>query len=273
MTAFFDLRERLTSWFLRRDRDITLPSGRKISITGADIEITTGGIVITGGNITVDGTVDGVDISAHAANADAHHNRSHALDSASDHTGTLPWSDLNKTGSDLADLATRAHGDLTGVTSDQHHAETHTVASHSDTSATGSELNTLTDGSDASSLHDHDGRYYQESEFSANPGANTNPLKSDNSGHVRVLGLGVGVAPTTNDLNIHSDLDVGGAATVGSTIDVTNSVKISSAGVLELSERGAPATPASGKFRVYAKTDGKLYYKNDGGTEYEIQTV
>jgi hypothetical protein len=41
-----------------------------------------------------------------------------------------------------------AHGDLTGVTADQHHAEAHSVASHNDTTATGAELETLTDGSD-----------------------------------------------------------------------------------------------------------------------------
>ena len=36
-----------------------------------------------------------------------------------------------------------------------HHTESHTVASHSDTSGTGAELNTLTDGSDADALHAH----------------------------------------------------------------------------------------------------------------------
>jgi hypothetical protein len=49
-----------------------------------------------------------------------------------------------------------AHGDLTGVTSDQHHAQSHTVASHSDTTATGAELNELTGGG-ATSLHSHAG--------------------------------------------------------------------------------------------------------------------
>lgn len=32
-------------------------------------------------------------------------------------------------------------------------------------------------------------------------------------------------------------------------------------------QASAPDTPASGFFQVYAKTDGKLYYKNDAGTE------
>lgn len=48
------------------------------------------------------------------------------------------------------------HDDLTNVTSDQHHAEAHTIASHSDTTATGAELEELTDGS-VTSLHSHSG--------------------------------------------------------------------------------------------------------------------
>ena len=44
-------------------------------------------------------------------------------------------------------------------------------------------------------------------------------------------------------------------------------------GILELTEQATPATPASGKMYLYAKTDGKLYYKNDAGTEEEVATV
>lgn len=46
--------------------------------------------------------------------------------------------------------------------------------------------------------------------------------------------------------------------------------KISSEGNIAsvmLAESAAPASPASGFFQVYAKTDGKLYCKNDAGTE------
>lgn len=49
------------------------------------------------------------------------------------------------------------HGtELTNVTADQHHAQSHTVVSHSDTTGTGAELNELTGGGDTV-LHDHDG--------------------------------------------------------------------------------------------------------------------
>ena len=55
---------------------------------------------------------------------DQHHAQVHSLD-GSDHSGSLSWSKVNKSGSSLADLATRNHSDLTGVTADQHHAQVH----------------------------------------------------------------------------------------------------------------------------------------------------
>lgn len=39
---------------------------------------------------------------------------------------------------------------------------------------------------------------------------------------------------------------------------------------LELKEMTAPGTPLSGALVVYAKTDGKLYAKNDAGTEFDL---
>jgi hypothetical protein len=249
MSTFFDLRERMTSWFFRRDRDI--------HTGGKDIN-TGGGNVIVGA-----GSVDGVDLTAHVADVDAHHNRSHALDSGSDHTGTLPWADLNKTGSDLADLATRAHSDLTGVTSDQHHNESHTVASHSDTTATGSELNDLTDGSDAGSLHIHDGRYFRENEFSSSP-TGSEPVQAGGSGGVNFDRLGVGVSPTAaDDAFIAEYVRTGEGAVFGSTSSSLHPGQ----GKILIAEAAAPGTPGSGFGVIYVKTDGILYFKNDSGTE------
>lgn len=39
---------------------------------------------------------------------------------------------------------------------------------------------------------------------------------------------------------------------------------------LTMDEVAAPSTPASGKFAIYPKTDGKLYTLNDAGTETEV---
>lgn len=41
-------------------------------------------------------------------------------------------------------------------------------------------------------------------------------------------------------------------------------------GVIELTEVAAPAMPASGYARLYVKTDNKLYFKNDAGTESDL---
>lgn len=37
-----------------------------------------------------------------------------------------------------------------------------------------------------------------------------------------------------------------------------------------LTEQAAPSTPATGKGVLYPKTDGLIYFKNDGGTEYDL---
>ena len=56
--------------------------------------------------------------------ASQHHSETHVLATTGPHTGSLPWSDLSKTGSDLADLAAKAHSSLTGVSTSQHHTKT-----------------------------------------------------------------------------------------------------------------------------------------------------
>lgn len=39
---------------------------------------------------------------------------------------------------------------------------------------------------------------------------------------------------------------------------------------VDFNEESAPSTPASGKVRMYAKSDGKFYRKDDAGNEYEL---
>lgn len=98
----------------------------------------TGNFSVGGNNIINVNLVDGVDLAAHVANANAHHNRQHSYDSTSDHTGLLSWSNLNKTGSDLADLETRSHTDLQDITENDHHNRQHNVTSGFDHTITGS---------------------------------------------------------------------------------------------------------------------------------------
>lgn len=44
-------------------------------------------------------------------------------------------------------------------------------------------------------------------------------------------------------------------------------------GALEMAEIIAPTTPSSGYGRVYIKADGKIYFLNDSGTEYDLTTA
>ena len=52
----------------------------------------------------------------------------------------------------------------------------------------------------------------------------------------------------------------------GGRITASDSVYIQG-GLLIIIERAEPATPPSGLGYLYEKTDGKLYFKNDAGTE------
>ena len=97
-----------------------------------------------------------IDIATHAALGDVHHAEIHVLATTGPHSGMLPWADLNKTGSSLADLVTRPHSDLASVTSDQHHAQAHAPESHTGTDITAAELEDLSDGGE-SALHSHAG--------------------------------------------------------------------------------------------------------------------
>jgi len=55
----------------------------------------------------------------------------------------------------------------------------------------------------------------------------------------------------------------------GTSYDAT-SKPIKAVASLQLVEGSAPATPPSGRGIVYTKTDGRLYHKDDGGTETDI---
>jgi len=236
----FDLIQALRSWFHAKDAAI-FTGGRDIDTGGGDVVVGAG-------------TVDGVDVGAHPGDANAHHAQSHVLATGSalggDHTisGAASGEVLRATSSTAARFDQLAHADLGSVTANQHHNESHTVASHSDTTATGSELETLTNGSDASALHDHDGRYFQESEFSSNPGATSKPLESSSGGGLTLQSLA--------------------AESTTVSILVYGTIEMRSSGVIKLQERSAPGTPGSGFIYIYPKTDGRLYYKNDAGTEY-----
>lgn len=107
----------------------------------------------------------GGDAVAHAdttgQTANDHHNEAHTVASHSDTSATGAELNALTNGSNADTLHAHAfpsvpHSATTGQTANDHHNESHTVASHSDTSATGSELNELTNGSETT-LHSHAG--------------------------------------------------------------------------------------------------------------------
>lgn len=74
-------------------------------------------------------TIDGVDLSAHAANADAHHNRQHSVTSTADHTasGLTAGQVLRASAPTAFAWAQLQHSDLGGVTANQHHNQVHGI--------------------------------------------------------------------------------------------------------------------------------------------------
>ena len=46
------------------------------------------------------------------------------------HAGTLPWASVDTAGSNLTDIATRAHSSLTGIGADDHHNQSHVLATN-----------------------------------------------------------------------------------------------------------------------------------------------
>lgn len=223
--------------FIERLRAWFFAKDRDITLQeGRMIVVTAPGVTVTinSSGVVVTGgdvTIDGDSVSV---SGHTHTHASTTGQTANDHHNeahtVASHSDTSGTGAELNTLTDGSNADALHIHSA---VGSHTIVSHSDTSATGSELNTLTDGSDASTLHDHDGRYYQESEFSSSPGSGSAPLETTVSGGLTIYAF---------------------RATYRFTLD----------------EVSATGTPGSGTGYVYMKTDGKLYYKNDGGTEREI---
>lgn len=101
--------------------------------------------------------------------------------------------------------------------------------------------------------------------------------------HTGVTGVGVGDASAhisdatdAHDASAISVLDTGGNFTATDVEAALAELAGSSGGIadqgdftyLDATEAAAPSTPASGFVRIYAKTDGRIYSKDDAGTEY-----
>lgn len=151
------------------------------------------------GNLSVADTVtvDGVDISAHAANADAHHPRSHEI-VGGDHSAsglTTGWT-IRATGAATFAWAQLQHGDLGGVSADQHHNQVHAITGADHTvSGAAWQIVGLT-GTDTLGLLTP-----LASTLSTAEGV----LKSDASGGLALRQLGIGTASPARKVHILDD--------------------------------------------------------------------
>ncbi len=88
---------------------------------------------------------------------------------------------------------------------------------------------------------------------------------------------------TSSALTTHTGASSGVHGVTGSVVGTTDTQTLSNKTLsspeldtplvddyMDFNEESAPSTPASGKARLYAKTDGKFYRKDDAGNEYEL---
>jgi len=111
-----------------------------------------------------------------------------------------------------------SHDSIADVSADDHHPQSHNIASHSDTSATGAELNTLTDTSDADALHTHTGTNLTDDIFLLNNGDTASGDYNFDSGTFYI-------DATNNRVGI-------GTASPGKLLDVDGDIRIPSTGKL-----------------------------------------
>jgi hypothetical protein len=89
--------------------------------------------------------------------------------------------------------------------------------------------------------------------------------KTDTSNYTRL-----NLHATATDVNISAGTAGTGADDLTINLIPAGTGVVSTTRAFELSEISAPATPASGKVRLYAKSDGLLYSKDDAGVESQL---
>lgn len=92
------------------------------------------------------------------------------------------------------------------------------------------------------------------------------PMMSQQTSQVLIQGNSSEITPFVVDG--HEDLTTGDI--VQFTRTGTTYFAMSGSGIMTTAETTAPSTPAAGYFYTYVKSDGKIYGKNDAGTEYDL---
>lgn len=99
------------------------------------------------------------------------------------------------------------------------------------------------------------------------------PAATDNLKSLRGDGTWVAEATTALDNLASVAINTSLISDTDSTDDLGSTSKFWRNGYIDtlyISEQSAPSTPASGSAVVYAKTDGKVYSKDDAGNEYDL---
>lgn len=97
-------------------------------------------------------------------------------------------------------------------------------------------------------------------------------VTSDGTNYFTLRGKATGAAGVGDVVGPGSATDLAVARYDGATgkLIQDSDVTIDDDGAITVPEIAAPATPAAGKVSVYAKADGKLYIKDDAGTETDL---
>lgn len=97
-------------------------------------------------------------------------------------------------------------------------------------------------------------------------GTNYFSMRGKATGGVGGVGDVVGPATSTDNAVVRYDGTTG-------KLGQNSVVIITDAGALTVPEIAAPSTPAAGTIHIYAKSDGKLYIKDDAGLETDITST
>lgn len=176
--------------------------------------------LVDGRDVETDGTkLDGIEAGAEVNVVDSVFGRTGDVVAAAD---DYTWAEVDKTTSDLADLTTKAHESLTGVTADQHHTEDH-AARHTDGSDDIRDATHILKGISrydpadfdvAAGVITLDSRVVKEADVDDTPadGATTDPISSNWAFDHVDQSVKVAASPTFGGLTVNSQAVVDGTA-------------------------------------------------------------
>jgi len=194
-------------------------------------------------------------------------------------SANIAWTKISKSGSNLTDIATRSHTDLTSIGTNTHaqldtavtNSVSHIAASTGVHGISGSVVGT----SDAQALTS---KTIVVASNTVTTAASGNLAATELNTALAELQSDIDTRATSSALTTHTGASTGVHGVLGAVVGTTDIQSLSQKTIVEpvidnffdINEEVAPGTPASGKVRVYAKTDKKLYRKDSAGVEQEV---